>query len=57
MALVKTPRLHIRDVGAVGSNPITSTKSPGQGLESGSPQEPHLGRRDLIGEEIPVSTT
>jgi hypothetical protein len=29
---------YIRNVEAVGSNPITSTKGPGQGLEGGSPR-------------------
>ena len=40
----KTPwskgrELHIRNVEAVGSNPITSTESPGQRPESGIPAE------------------
>jgi hypothetical protein len=32
------PKNYIRNVEAVGSNPITSTKSPGQRAKVGSPQ-------------------
>src|ERR1039458_14610 len=44
---------YVRNVEAVGSNPITSTKSPGQGVGGGIPPEFHVVRRerDVIGEE------
>jgi hypothetical protein len=43
--------LDVRNVEAVGSNPITSTESPGQGLEVAVPQGFRSVRRDLVGEE------
>ena len=41
---------YIRNVEAVGSNPITSTEGPGQGLGSGIRD---VTLRDLIGEQSP----
>ena len=55
------PKNYIRNVEAEGSSPFTSTKSPGQRLESGIPQDHILvdvTLRDLIGrQEAPMSAT
>jgi hypothetical protein len=44
----KRPRNYIRNVEAVGSNPITSTKGPSQKAEVGSPEISESTREHYI---------